>query len=112
MSSHEASIILQDFFILHFPMKKLATLKDLRFFHFSLSVAISGAFLLSTLHPRLLMGHLSMIRSSGTKKKLFHLFTAHIVPFLGAHNGYAIFGECREVKTEIDEYKNVVKSEK
>ncbi len=38
-------------------------------------------------------------------KHFFHLFTAHIVPFLEAPNGRANFGERREGKAEIREFK-------
>ncbi len=60
---------------------------------------------MSTLPRRLLTGHLSIFQSCAANKALLHLFTAHIVPFLGAHNGHTIFGELREGKAEILEFK-------
>ncbi len=53
----------------------------------------------------LLLRHLYIIRSCAAKRTLFHLFTAHMVPFFSAHNGHTIYGEGSDVKTEIRECK-------
>ncbi len=39
------------------------------------------------------------------KENPFLVFTAHIFPFFGAHNGHTILGECREGRTDISEFK-------